>query len=291
VGYLRLVDRDVVELNNLHRQPLFDEEDVAQSLPKAIAAARRLRQVNSEIAIEGIVADVRPSNVLALIRDVDLVMDGTDNMETRYVLNDACVQMGKPWIYTGVVASHGVTMTIIPHKTACLRCVMPNPPSPGSLATCDTTGVLGPVVAVVASIAAGEALKWLARMGQVNRDMLYFDLMDNRLERFETGGPRPDCPTCGRGDYAFLNAGVGMRSVTLCGNDAVQVSAADGSTLDLARLARSLEKVGQVRVTPYVLRAKLEGYEFTIFPDGRALIKGTGDPAVARALYARYIGH
>ncbi len=291
VGYLRLVDRDFVELNNLHRQLLFDEDDVAEALPKAVAAARKLRRINSQITIEDVVADVNPGNVLGLIQDVDLVMDGTDNMETRYLLNDACVQQGKPWIYTGAVAAHGMTMTIIPHETACLRCVMPHPPAPGTLATCDTAGVLGPAVAVVASIAAGEALKWLADMGEISRGMVHFDLMDNRLDRFEIGGPRPDCPTCGRGEYTFLNTAAGTRSVTLCGRNAVQVSGAGETTLDLEQVARALESVGRVRATPYLLRAELDGYEFTIFPDGRAIIKGTDDPAVARALYARYIGH
>ncbi|NOZ28275.1 MAG: thiazole biosynthesis adenylyltransferase ThiF [Chloroflexi bacterium] len=291
VGYLRVVDRDFVELNNLHRQILFDEEDAAEALPKAVATARKLRRINSQITVEDMVADVNPGNVSSLIQDVDLVMDGTDNMETRYMLNDACVRLEKPWIYTGAVASYGMTMTIIPHETACLRCVMPEPPAPGSLATCDTAGVLGPAVSVVASIAAGEALKWLSGMAEISRGMLHFDLLDNRLERFEIKGPRPDCPTCGRGEYAFLEAEAGTQSVTLCGRNAVQVSATGGSPPDLSQLARSLEKVGRVRVTPYLLRVQVDDYEFTIFPDGRAIIKGTDDPALARALYARYIGH
>ncbi len=291
IGRLRLVDRDFVELNNLHRQALFDEDDVAQALPKAVAAARKLRQINSQIAIEEVVADVSPGNVLGLIQDADLVMDGTDNMETRYLLNDACVRLGKPWVYAGVVASYGMTMTIVPHRTACLRCVMPEPPAPGTLATCDTAGVLGPAVAVIASIAAGEALKWLAGMGEVNRGMLHFDLMDNRLEQFASGGPHPDCPTCGQGEYTFLSAEVGTHSVALCGRNAVQVSVAGAPPLDLARLACTLQSIGRARVTPYLLRAEVDGYEFTIFPDGRAIIKGIDDPAVARALYARYIGH
>ncbi len=291
VGYLRVVDRDFVELNNLHRQILFDEEDAAEALPKAVATARKLRRINSQITVEDVVTDVNPGNVSGLIQDVDLVMDGTDNMETRYMLNDACVRLEKPWIYTGAVASYGMTMTIIPHETACLRCVMPEPPAPGSLATCDTAGVLGPAVSVVASIAAGEALKWLSGMAEITRGMLHFDLLDNRLERFEIKGPRPDCPTCGRGEYAFLEAEAGTQSVTLCGRNAVQVSATGGSPPDLSQLARSLEKVGRVRVTPYLLRVQVDDYEFTIFPDGRAIIKGTDDPALARALYARYIGH
>ncbi|HEY65491.1 MAG TPA: thiazole biosynthesis adenylyltransferase ThiF [Caldilineae bacterium] len=291
IGYLRVVDRDFVELHNLHRQMLFDEDDVAESLPKAVAAARKLRRINSQIVVEDVVTDVNPGNVLDLIRDVDLVMDGTDNMETRYVLNDACVQLGKPWVYTGAVASYGMVMTIIPHETACLRCVMPTPPAPGTLATCDTAGVLGPAVAVVASIAAGEALKYLSGMAEITRGMLHFELLDNRLDRFDIEGPRPDCPTCGQGEYTFLQVEAGTRSVVLCGRDAVQISSPGDSSLDLDHLAQALSSVGQVRVTPYLLRATLESYEFTIFPDGRAIIKGTNDPALARALYARYIGH
>lgn len=291
VGYLRVVDRDFVELHNLHRQALLDEDDVRQALPKAVAVARKLRQINSQITIEDVVADVNPGNVLGLIQDVDLVMDGTDNMETRYLINDACLHLRKPWIYTGAVASYGMTMTIVPHETACLCCVMPEPPSPGTLATCDTAGVLGPAVAVVATIAAGEALKWLAGMGSIYRGLLYFDLMESRLERFATGDPRPDCPACGRGEYVFLNAQVGTQSLTLCGREAVQVSTAGGLSLDLERLAHALEGVGRVRVTPYLLQAEVDGHQLTIFSDGRAIIKGVNDPAVARALYARYIGH
>jgi molybdopterin/thiamine biosynthesis adenylyltransferase len=291
VGYLRIVDRDFVELHNLHRQALLDEEDARQALPKAMAMARKLRQINSQITVEEVVADVNPGNVLGLIQDVDLVMDGTDNMETRYLLNDACLHLGKPWIYTGAVGSYGMTMIIIPHKTACLRCVMPEPPPPGALATCDTAGVLGPAVAVVASIAAGEALKWLAKMGEICHSLLYFDMMESRLERFALGGPRPDCPACGHGEQMFLNAQVGTRPVVLCGREAVQVSATSESSLDLEQLARTLKGVGSVRVTPYLLQAEVDGYQFTVFPDGRAIIKGTNDPAVARALYARYIGH
>ncbi|MCS7222141.1 MAG: ThiF family adenylyltransferase [Anaerolineae bacterium] len=291
VGYLRVVDRDFVELHNLHRQALLDEDDARQALPKAVAIARKLRQINSQIAVEDIVADVHPGNVLGLIQDVDLVMDGTDNMETRYLINDACLHLGKPWIYTGVVASYGMTMTILPHETACLRCVMPEPPGSGTLATCDTAGVLGPTVAVVASMAAGEALKWLADMGSMNRGLLYFDLMESRLERFATGDPRSDCPACGRGEYAFLNAQVGTRSITLCGREAVQISTSGELSLELEQLARTLKGVGRVRVTPYLLQAEVDGRQLTIFPDGRVIIKGVDDPAIARALYARYIGH
>lgn len=291
VGFLRLIDRDFVELHNLHRQFLYDEADAAEPLPKAVAAQRHLGRINSEISIEAVVADVHPGNVLGFIEDVDWVMDGTDNMETRYVLNDACVRAGRPWIYTGAVGSTGMTMTIIPRRTACLRCVMPQPPAPGSLATCDTAGVLGPAVAVISAIAAGEAIKHIAGMNGVNEGMLHFDLIGNQLDRFDVGGPRPDCPTCGAGRYDFLEGDQHAQSVSLCGRNAVQVSPGGQAALDLRRLGEALKGTGQVKVTDYLLRARIDRYEFTVFPDGRAIIKGTDDPAVARALYARYIGH
>lgn len=295
VGALRIVDRDYIELNNLQRQLLFDEEDIRQGLPKAIAAANKLQRINSEIVVEATVADVNPGNVTALIRDADLVMDGADNFETRFLLNDACLQLGKPWIYTGVIGSYGATRTIIPGVSACLRCVMGQLPAPGTMPTCDTAGVLGPAVAVVASIAAGEAIKLLGQFGEPNRGLLHYDLWDNTFEIFDLGGPRADCPACGRHDYEFLNAARGTYSVTLCGRNAVQIvvqhDAAAPVTLDLARLAAALRPLGPVRANAYLLKASIEGCDLTVFPDGRAIIAGVSDPDIARGLYARYIGH
>ena len=295
VGHLRVVDRDYIELNNLQRQLLFDEEDMRQGLPKAVAAAAKLRRINSEIEIEALVADVNPGNVVQLVQDVDLVMDGADNFETRYLLNDACVKLGKPWIYTGVLGSYGVSQTIVPGQSACLRCVMGQMPAPGATPTCDTAGVLGPAVAVVASISAGEALKRLGQFGEPNRGMLHYDLWDNSLEIFDLGGPRADCPTCGQHDYEFLNAARGTHSITLCGRNAVQISinrgAEDATVLNLARLAQVLQPLGAVRANAYLLKADIDEYQLTIFPDGRAIIAGTSDPDVARTLYAKYVGH
>jgi len=295
VGHLRVVDRDYIELNNLQRQLLFDEEDMRQGLPKAVAAAAKLRRINSEIEIEAVVADVNPGNVVQLVQDVDLVMDGADNFETRYLLNDACVKLGKPWIYTGVLGSYGVSQTIVPGQSACLRCVMGQMPAPGATPTCDTAGVLGPAVAVVASISAGEALKRLGQFGEPNRGMLHYDLWDNSLEVFDLGGPRADCPTCGQHDYEFLNAARGTHSITLCGRNAVQISvnrgAEDATVLNLARLAQVLQPLGAVRANAYLLKADIDGYQLTIFPDGRAIIAGTSDPDVARTLYAKYVGN
>jgi adenylyltransferase/sulfurtransferase len=291
IGHLRIVDRDFIELNNLQRQLLFDEEDIAQQLPKAEAARRKLAAVNSEIEIEGLVVDVNPDTVLPLLEGADLVLDGTDNFETRFLVNDACVKLGIPWIYSGVIASYGMSMTILPGETACLRCLMGSMPAPGTTPTCDTAGVLGPSVAVVASIAAGEALKLLAGFGELNHGLLNFDLLDNSLDTFEVLR-RPDCPACGQQDYEFLNAQQGTRTATLCGRNAVQISVTGRPALDLAALAQRMRASGiaGVAVNPYLLRATLDGLEVTLFPDARAIVKGTEDEGVARTIYARYVG-
>jgi len=292
VGHLRLVDRDFVELNNLQRQLVYDEEDVAAVLPKAVAMARKLRRINSTISIEEIVADVNPSNIAGLIADADVVLDGTDNFTTRYLINDACVKSGKPWVYTGVIASYGMTMTIQPGVTPCLRCVMGELPAPGTVPTCDTAGIIGPIVSLMGSITVAEALKLLVGRGTLNSGMIHVDVWDNTFEKFDLGGPRPDCPTCGQRDFAFLNAEAGARLTALCGRDAVQVSVAGAPAVNLAGLADRLRAahVGTIQVNSYLLRAAIDGYEFTVFPDGRAIIKGTNDESVAATLYARYVG-
>ncbi len=292
VGHLRLVDRDYVELNNLQRQLVYDEDDVAAMLPKAVAMAAKLRRINSAIAIEETVADVNPGNIAGFVADADVVLDGTDNFATRYLINDACVKLGKPWIYTGVIASYGMTMTIRPGKTPCLRCIMGEMPAPGTVPTCDTAGIIGPIVSLMGSIAVAEALKLLIGKGTLNNGMIHVDLWDDSFDRFDLGGPRPDCPTCGRRDFPFLNAEKGARTTVLCGRDAVQVSVAGAPAVSLPALAERLRtaRVGEVQVNPYLLRARIDGYELTLFPDGRAIIKGTNDEAVAATLYARYVG-
>jgi adenylyltransferase/sulfurtransferase len=292
VGHLRLVDRDFVELNNLQRQLLYDEEDVAAMLPKAVAAGRKLRRINSQIEIEDVVADVTPANILGFVADADVVLDGTDNFAARYLINDVCVKLGKPWVYCGVIAAYGMTMTIRPGITPCLRCVIGELPAPGTVPTCDVAGVIGPIVTLMGSIAATEALKLLVGRGTLNPGMIYADLWEDSFDRFELGGPRPDCPTCGQHEYPFLNAEAGPRTTSLCGRDAVQVSVAGTQGVDLAGLADRLRAahVGAIQANPYLLRAQIDGYEFTIFPDGRAIIKGTGDETVAGTLYAKYVG-
>lgn len=292
VGHLRLVDRDFVELNNLQRQLLYDEEDVAALLPKAVAAATKLRRINSAIAIEGIVADVGSDNIAGFIEDADVVLDGTDNFATRYLINDACIKLGKPWVYCGVIATYGMTHTVRPGVTPCLRCIMGEMPAPGTVPTCDTAGIIGPIVALMGSIAAADAIKLIVGRGELNDGMVHMDLWDGTCERFDLGGPRPDCPACGQRQFDFLNAEVGARSTVLCGRDAVQVSLSAGPALDLALLADRLRlaHIGAVQVNPYLLRAHIDAYEFTVFPDGRAIIKGIDNEAAAATLYAKYIG-
>ena len=297
VGFLRLIDRDFVEMNNLHRQMLFEEADAAQGKPKAVAAAERLRAANSDITIEPVVADFNAGNAIALSQDVDLILDGTDNFETRYLINDVALKLGLPWVYTGVVASYGMTTTIIPdgaaekvgrEATPCLQCIL-GPEPPGGGPTCDTAGVIGPIVTLMASISAAEAMKLLSGRGEINRGMIMMDLWDNSFEQFGIAGRNPDCPACGRGEYRFLNADAGSRSVSLCGRNAVQITN-PGASVSLPEIAQRLKALGQVDVNDYLLRAHIDDYEITLFPDGRAIIKGTEDPDLAKSLYARYIG-
>lgn len=291
VGHLRVVDRDFIELNNLQRQLLFDEEDIRRQLPKAEAARRKLAVINSQIQVEGVVADINSENVLDLLQGAGLVMDGTDNFEARFLINDACVKLGIPWVYSGVIASYGMSMTILPGETACLRCLMGEVPAPGTSPTCDTAGVLGPAVSVIASIAAGEALKLLAGFGELNHGLLNYDLLDQSLDRFKVQR-RPDCLTCGQHQYPFLHAQEGSRTVTLCGRNAIQIHVPGHEGVDLEELARRLRQAGvsDIAVNPYLLRARLDGLEMTLFPDSRAIIKGTEDETLARTLYARYVG-
>ena len=290
VGRLVIVDRDFVELNNLQRQMLFDEEDVLQQLPKAVAAARHLQKINSTVAVEPIVTDVHAGNVQDLIRGADVVLDGTDNFETRYLINDACVAAGIPWVYGGVVAASGMSMTILPGQSACLRCVFREPPPPGSLPTCDVAGIISPIVRIIGGVEVSEALKILTGSGRPNRGLLSVEVWDLSFEVVELGGPSPDCPTCGRGEYPFLRAETGTVAISLCGRSGVQVAPRPPVHLDLPALAERLRAVGQVTQNEFLLRFVNEECDMAVFPDGRAIIKGTTDPAKARTLYARYIG-
>jgi adenylyltransferase/sulfurtransferase len=294
VGFLRLVDRDYIETSNLQRQVLFDESDVADNLPKAEAAARKLRAVNSTVTIEPVVTDVDRTNVLDLLKDVDLILDGSDNFEVRYLINDVAVKLGKPWVYGGCVGSHGQTMTIVPKQTPCLRCVFEAAPAPGEAGTCETAGVVGPIVGVIANLQAIEALKILTgRHDQLNRDLLYFDIWENVQRRIRIAPllGKVDCPCCQRGRYEWLDGEQGSQTTSLCGRNAVQVSHRSAARLDFEQMARDLRLSSEVSFNRFLMRFTAEGHEFTVFPDGRAIIKGTSDQDRARTLYAKYVGH
>lgn len=291
VGFLRLVDRDFVEGNNLQRQVLYDEHDALEGLPKAIAAERALRRINSLVTVDAHVTDITADSIEPLLEGIDVVLDGSDNFEVRYLLNDACVKAGIPWIYSGVLAAYGVTMTVLPGDTACLRCVFPDRPLPGTTPTCDTAGVLNGIVGVITGMASTEAIKLLVGSDRLVRGLTWIDLWENTFERVEL--PRmPDCPTCGLGHYEYLDAPLDESGVSLCGRNAVQVRPPRGTTaaLDLAALAERLRPAGEVASNDFLLRLRVDGFEVTVFPDARAIIKGTDDPTVARTIYARYVG-
>ena len=288
VGRLRLIDRDFVEWSNLQRQFLFDESDASDGLPKAVAAARRLARVNAEVMVEPIVADLTPANAADLFEDIDLILDGTDNFETRFLINDAAVDAGIPWVYGAAVGSYGIKLPIVPGKTACLRCVYPEAPR-GDQPTCETDGVLAPVTATIAALQAGDALKMLA-LGpdSVHARLTTVDVWSGVIRQLPPPARDPNCPCCGRREFVHLE-GERRAPISLCGRNAVQIH--DHSRpLDLPRLATRLSAFAPVRSNEFALRVNLDPYEMTVFPDGRAIIKGTTDVGVARSLYARYIG-
>jgi adenylyltransferase/sulfurtransferase len=293
VSRLRLVDRDFIEESNLQRQIMFEERDVAAALPKAVAAAARIGRINSETAVEALVKDVNYANIEELISDADVVLDGADNFEVRYLLNDAAVKLNKPWVYGAAVGSYGVQMTIRPRETPCLRCVFPEAPAPGVSPTCDTAGVILPVIAAVASYQVAEAIKLLiGRIDKLHGALVQFDLWENNFTRLKLAGLREqvNCRTCQQDHYDFLNARGGQLVTTLCGRNAVQISPATKTQMDFGWLAEQLSSVGQVSYNRYLLKFAVDGCEVTVFPDARSIIKGTDDPALARSIYARYIG-
>lgn len=291
VGYLRIVDRDFVEYTNLQRQTLFRESDAAERLPKAVAAKARIAEINSEIEVQELVADVNNSNVESLIDGVDLVLDGTDNFQIRYLLNDACVKHERPWIYGAAVSSYGTTMTIRPHVTPCLRCIFDEMPDAGSSPTCDTAGVIMPIIATVAASQVAEAMKFLVGdIDSLHSSLMQFDVWANDRQRIKLGGPNPDCKCCGQGDFEFLDAESQEFAAVLCGRDAVQIAPPAATRIDLAELSDRLSALADVKHNDYLVRFRAGDHEVTVFADGRAIIKGTDDIAAARSLYARYIG-
>jgi molybdopterin/thiamine biosynthesis adenylyltransferase len=315
VGTLRIIDRDYVEPSNLQRQSLFDEKDAAESLPKAIAAARKIAAFNSHIVIEPRVEDLVPANIEALLEGMSLILDGTDNFETRYLINDYAVDRSLPWIYSAAVGSYAVTLNILPGQTACLACIFPDSPR-GLVETCETSGILNSAVNLVASIAATEALKMIVEAPSgakaqvegpsaiaalkrgatqrhsetttLRRTLLSFDVWTNEHAEISAAKPRPGCRACGKRDFIHL-AGEGRPHITLCGRNSVQIHERQ-RPIDFVEMDRRLQPHGVVRHNDFVLKFWHDPYEMTLFPDGRAIIKGTTDTAVARSLYARYVG-
>jgi len=288
VGTICIIDRDYVEPSNLQRQSLFDEADAAQSLPKAIAAARKVSAFNSQIVIEPVVADLVPANIESRLDGMHLVLDGTDNFETRYLINDFAVKTSMPWIYTAAVGSYGITLNVLPGKTACLACVFPDPPR-GAFETCETAGVLNSAVNLAASISATEAIKLIVGADQqLRRTVLSFDLWRNERAEVGAGNPRPGCRACSEHDFIHL-AGEGRPHITLCGRNSVQIHERH-RPVDFVEVSARLKPHGSVRHNDFVLKFWPEPYELTLCPDRRAIIKGTADTAVARSLYARYVG-
>lgn len=290
VGTLRIIDRDYVEPSNLQRQSLFDERDAAESLPKAIAAGRRIAAFNSQIVVEPKVDDLVPANIEALLEGMQLILDGTDNFETRYVINDYAIDRSLPWIYSAAVGSYAVTLNVMPGQTACMACIFPDSPR-GMVETCETSGILNSAVNLVASIASTEALKMLVGgpdSAAVRKTLLSFDVWTNEHAEISAAKPRSDCRACGKRDFVHLS-GEGRPHITLCGRNSVQIHERR-RPINFAELDRRLRPHGTVRHNDFVLKFWHDPYEMTLFPDGRAIIKGTTDTAVARSLYARYVG-
>ncbi|HUL34007.1 MAG TPA: ThiF family adenylyltransferase [Candidatus Eisenbacteria bacterium] len=289
VGRLRILDRDFVEPSNLQRQILFDENDAREALPKAIAAERKLRVLNSDLQIEGVVADLNSRNARELLSGFPLILDGTDNFETRFLINEYAVQSGIPWIYAAAVSSYGLTMTFLPRQTACLACLLDSAGESGMEDTCDTIGVLGPIVNLIASLEAAEALKFLSgNENALHGRLISCDVWTGRLQSL-TPDRNPRCRTCALGEYPYLE-GDAQPHITLCGRDSVQIHERR-RTLDLPALQQRLTPTFPgVRQNGFLLRFQVPPYEFTVFSDGRAILKGTKDPSVARSFYAKYIG-
>ncbi len=292
VGKLRIADRDFVEASNLQRQTMFTEHDASERIPKAVAAANHIREINAEIEVESEITDVTHSNIERLIKDCDVVLDGTDNFATRYLINDACVKHEVNWVYGAAVGSYGVTMTIQPHQTPCLRCVFEEAPPAASAPTCDTAGVIMPIISVVAAVQVAEALKLLTGQHEnLHRSLMQFDVWRNEWRKINPGPPSPACPTCALGNFATLEAASGDFAAVLCGRNAVQISPAQATQLNLGELAERLRVSGEVKLNDYLLRFRTGEFELTVFQDARSIIRGTGEINTARSLYAKYIGN
>lgn len=292
VGRLRIVDRDFVEASNLQRQTMFTERDAAERLPKTIAAANHINEINSDILVEPEVLDVNHTNIERLIKDCDVVLDGTDNFATRYLINDACVKHRIDWIYGAAVGSYGVTMTIRPNQSACLRCVFEEAPPAASAPTCDTAGVIMPIISVVAAVQVSEALKLLTKqVEQLHNSLMQFDVWNNEWRKIRTGEPVAGCSTCGLRNFETLEPVSSDFAAVLCGRNAVQISPTVPAKINFPQLAERLSAAGEVKFNEYLLRFQAGDYELTIFQDARSIIRGTNEITTARSLYAKYIGN
>jgi molybdopterin/thiamine biosynthesis adenylyltransferase len=298
VGHLVIVDRDVVEATNLQRQVLFDEQDVATGMPKAAAAQRHIARTNSQVRVTAIVDDLNHTNIGRLAGGADLLLDGLDNLETRYLANDLAVDRGIPYVYGAAVATSGMAFTVMPAgeaSTACLRCLFEEPPPPGTMPTCDTVGVLATAITTIASFQVGEALKILTgNLDKLSRRMLQVDVWDNEVYQIEAAR-KDDCPCCGQRRFEYLSGRAGSSAAVLCGRDAVQLRRRQsGEVIDLGPIAARLDGLGEVSVNEFLLRAELSDgdkpFEITLFTDGRAIIKGTQELDVARGIYSKYVG-
>jgi len=291
VGFLRIVDRDFVEFTNLQRQTLYSESDAKERLPKAVAAKNRLAEINSEIEIDAIVADVNHSNIEGYVKDVDLILDGTDNFQIRYLLNDACVKHEKTWIYGAAVSSYGTTMTIFPNETPCLRCIFEEMPSAGSSPTCDTAGVIQPIISSISAIQTTEAMKILTgNFDTLHKSLIQIDVWQNDWRKIKLSKPNEDCECCGKRNLEFLDAETNEFSAVLCGRNAVQIAPPKPTKIDLQMLAERLKQHGEIKQNEYLMRLKFGNYELTIFTDARAIIRGTDDISEARSIYAKFVG-
>jgi molybdopterin-synthase adenylyltransferase len=292
VGRLRIADRDFVEASNLQRQTMFTERDASERIPKAVAAANHIREINGEIEVESEITDVNHSNIERLVQDCNVVMDGTDNFATRYLINDACVKHRVDWIYGAAVGSYGVTMTIQPHQTPCLRCVFEEAPPAAGAPTCDTAGVIMPIISVISAVQVAEALKLLTGQNDnLHRSLMQFDVWRNEWRKINPGPLSPECPTCGLGNFATLDAASGDFAAVLCGRNAVQISPAQATRLNFEELAERLRVIGEVKFNDYLLRFQTGDFELTVFQDARSIIRGTSEINTARSLYAKYIGN
>ncbi|MBE3136575.1 MAG: ThiF family adenylyltransferase [Thermoplasmata archaeon] len=287
VGFVRIADRDIVELSNLQRQMLFDEDDIGS--PKAIAAVRKLEKINSEVIIEPVVDDVTYRNIEDIIKTMDVVIDGTDNMLIRFLMNDACVKHTIPWVYGGAIETYGMTMNIIPTKSPCFRCLVPDIPGIGELPTCDTVGVLTTIPTIIGSLQSTEVLKILLRKKDVNKNLITYDVWNHSFESIQIK-KNPHCECCGKHHYEFLKGKLKEDIISLCEKGAIQISPVKKTTVSFDELEKKLRNVGEIENRKIILRCKIRNYELNIFQNGRAIIIGTNDKKIAKSLYAKYIG-